>query len=201
MLSCDDWLGWDDRLSELKATDSLERSSDDGDVLGDDGGDATDAGDAASLLGIELPLWMDGSDKLGALDILELGAEERPDSERDIWDDWSLALGEPLLELLLDEPLDFVDEGLDGLRESDDPDRLGSALLRTGRLGELFEDPSEEPRERDRMLESELRGLLLGLLFDELSTELETLLSGDSLNELGDDRDDSLTLENDLLDP
>jgi hypothetical protein len=200
LLSCDDWLGWDDRLSELKATDSLERSSDDGDVLGDDGGDATDAGDDASLLGIELPLWMDGSDKLGALDILELGAEERPDSERDIWDDWSLALGEPLLELLLDEPLDFVDERLDGLRESDGPDRLESTLLRLGRLAELFEDLSEEPLERDRLLELPC-GLLLGLLFDELSTELETLLSDDSLNELGDDRDDSLTLENDLLDP
>ena len=67
---------------------------------------------------------------------------------------------------------------------------------------------SDEPLERDRLLddgiddtgllESELSRLLLGLLFAELSSEL---LSDESLDELGDDRDDSLTLENDLLDP
>ena len=71
-----------------------------------------------------------------------------------------------------------------------------------------MEELSDEPLERDRLLddgiddtgllESELRRLLLGLLFAELSNEL---LSDESLDELGDDRDDSLTLENDLLDP
>ena len=45
------------------------------------------------------------------------------------------------------------------------------------------------------MLDSELREILLS---DELSTEL---LSEESLEDLDDDRDDSLTLENDLLDP
>ena len=74
--------------------------------------------------------------------------------ERELRDDWSLSLGELLSERLLDEPLDFVDDGLDGLRESDE---LGRELLRSELLGTLFEDLSEEPRERDRPLESELR--------------------------------------------
>ena len=75
----------------------------------------------------------------------------------------------------------------------------------------LLECLLEELLERDRLLddgpddtgllEPELRRRLLGLLFVELSTELEPLLADDSLDELGDYRDDSLTLENDLLDP
>jgi len=90
---------------------------------------------------------------------------------------------------------------------SDDPDELRRELLRSELLGELLEELSEDPLERNRLpddgpddtglLDSELRRLLLGLLF-EPSTEL---LSDESLDELGDDRDDSLTLENDLLDP
>ena len=94
---------------------------------------------------------------------------------------------------------------------SDEPDELGRELLRSELLGEILEELPEETPERDRLLgdrpddsgllDSELLWLLLGLLFDELSTELEPLLLDESLEELGDDRDDSLTLENDLLDP
>ncbi len=93
---------------------------------------------------------------------------------------------------------------------SDEPDELGRELLRSELLGELLDELSNESLERDRLLDdrpddsglldSELRRLL-GLLFDELSAELELLLTEESLDELGDDRDDSLTLENDLLDP
>ena len=102
---------------------------------------------------------------------------------------------------MLEEPLDFGDEALDGLRESDEPDELGRELLRSELLGELLEELSDERLERDRLLASELRRLRLGLLFDELKTELESLLSDESLDGLDDKRDDSLTLENDLLDP
>lgn len=71
-----------------------------------------------------------------------------------------------------------------------------------------MEELSDEPLERDRLrddgtddsvlLDSELCRLLLGLILDELGNEL---LSDESLDELGDERDDSLTLEKDLLDP
>jgi hypothetical protein len=89
---------------------------------------------------------------------------------------------------------------------SDETDELGRELLRSELLGELLEEFSKESLERDwllddrGLLEAELRRLLPRLLFDELSSELESLLSDDSF-ELGDDRDDSLTLEIDLLDP
>gem|GEM_PF-3245078 len=121
-----------------------------------------------------------------------------------------------------DEPLLFdfeegEEERADGveaeLRDSDEPlsderEELRRELLRSELLGELLEEVSDELLVRDRLLDdgtddtrlldSELRRLLLGLLFDEVSNEL---LSDESLDELGDDRDDSLTLENDLLDP
>ena len=64
-----------------------------------------------------------------------------------------------------------------------------------------MEELSEERLERDRLLASELRRLLLGLSCDELSTELDALLSDEPLDGLDDNDDDSLTLENDLLDP
>jgi len=67
-------------------------------------------------------------------------------------------------------------------------------------LGELFDELSESLG-RERLLASELRRLLLALRFEELITELDSLLPDESLEELGDERDDSLTLENDLLDP
>ena len=103
----------------------------------------------ASLLGIELSLSMDRGDELAALDAFELGAEERPDSEPELRDDRPLSLGELLSELLLNGLLDFVDERLDGLRESDGPDEPMRELLRPELPGELFEDLSEEPREGD----------------------------------------------------
>ena len=127
-----------------------------------------------------------------------------------------LAADEPdelsLLSPLLEERVDDFEPELRDPDEmlSDEPDELGRDLLRSELLGELLEELSDEPRESDRLLDdrpddsglldSELRRLL-GLLFDELSTELEPLLTEESLDELGDDRDDSLTLENDLLDP
>lgn len=89
-------------------------------------------------------------------------------------------------------------------------DELGRELLRSELPGELLDEVSEERLERDRLLErldetvlldAELRDWLLGLSFDELSSELDTLLSDESRDELDDNRDDSLTLENDLLDP
>ena len=144
--------------------------------MDDVGCDETDGSDDAPLLGIELTLSTDGGDELGAIDALELGAEERSESERELLDDWPLSL---LLELFLDKPLDFVDEGLNGLSRSDP--RLD--LLRSELRGELFEDRPDDPCEREWLLESE-----------------DCELSDDSLKEL-DDRDDSLTLENDLLEP
>jgi hypothetical protein len=92
-----------------------------------------------------------------------------------------------LLSALLDES---ADENERELRDPDD-----------GLLGELVAELTEEPLEREGLLESELRRLLLALRFEELLTELSSLLSDESLDEMGDDRDDSLTLENDLLDP
>ncbi len=74
-------------------------------------------------------------------------------------------------------------------------------------LGELSEDRLDSDRLLDNsldergLLDSELRERLLELPFDELSAELESLLVDESLDELDGDRDDSLTLENDLLDP
>lgn len=92
-----------------------------------------------------------------------------------------------MLSALLDES---ADENERELRDPDD-----------GLLGELVAELTEEPLEREGLLESELRRLLLALRFEELLTELSSLLSDESLDEMGDDRDDSLTLENDLLDP
>ena len=92
-----------------------------------------------------------------------------------------------LLWSLLDES---TDAGERELREPDD-----------GLLGALVDDLSEKSLDGDRLLESELRRLLLGLCLEELSTELDSLLLDESLDDIGDDRDDSLTLENDLLDP
>ena len=114
---------------------------------------------------------------------------------------------------LLEEPTDDCEPELrdpDDLL-SDEPDELVRELLRSELLGEILEELPEETPERDRLLgdrpddsgllDSELLWLLLGLLFDELSTELEPLLLDESLEDRDDDRDDSLTLENDLLDP
>jgi len=141
--------------------------------------------------------------------------EKRDPSLSDEWlsDDGDDVGDEPLpfdFEDWDEERADGVDLELcdsdDGL--SDDPDELRRELLRSELLCELLDERSEEPLERDllldertddtRLLDSELRRLLLGLLFEELRCEL---LSDESLGELGDDRDDSLTLENDLLDP
>lgn len=92
-----------------------------------------------------------------------------------------------LLPSLLDES---TDAGERELREPDD-----------GLLGALVDDRSENSLEGNRLLKSELWRLLLGLCLEELNTELTSLLMDESLDEIGDDRDDSLTLENDLLDP
>jgi hypothetical protein len=101
-------------------------------------------------------------------------------------------------------------EGNDGLSEplepdddrSDDPDELPSELLGSELLGQLEEERPDEPLlDSDLPLNSELRELPSELSSDELRSELEPLLPEDSLDELGEDRDDSLTLENDLLDP
>ena len=118
-----------------------------------------------------------------------------------------------LLFSLLEERVDDFEPELSDRDDllSDEPDELVRELLRSELLGEILEELPEETPERDRLLgdrpdesgllDSELLWLLLGLLFDELSTELEPLLLDESLEELGDDRDDSLTLEKDLLDP
>ncbi len=66
----------------------------------------------------------------------------------------------------------------------------------------LDDERSEELRpDEESPLVTELRRLLVELSCDELRFELEPLLADESLEELGDERDDSLTLENDLLDP
>lgn len=133
--------------------------------------------------------------------------DERLSTDRDDFGD------EPLLFDFEDRDEERADGGESELRDSEDapsdePDELRCELLRSELLGELCDELSEESLERDRLLddrcddkrllEAELRRLLLGLLFDELIAEL---LSDKSLGELGDERDDSLTLENDLLDP
>ncbi len=140
------------------------------------------------------------------------------DSLDDFGEDPLLSESEDFDELdLLPMPLEETADGCEReLRElddllSDEPDGLDDSLLPDW-LGELFE-LSDERLERERplddwlgleecrLLESELRRLLLGPLFDELCTELDPLLSDESLDRLDDERDDSLTLENDLLDP
>jgi hypothetical protein len=192
-LGVDDPLGWDEGLGKL------EEPSDDGpleeceplDVI-----DEPEGLESPDDLECELPELRDPS-----------LSDERLSDDRDDSGD----------EPLLFDFEDWEDERADGvdveLRDSDDPlcdepDELRCELLRSELLGECLEELSDEPLERDRLLDdglddtrlldSELRRLLLGLLFDELSNEL---LSDESLDELGDDRDDSLTLENDLLDP
>ena len=189
-LGADDPLGWDDGLCRLEEpVESLDCESLDGLIDEPDG----------------LPL--------DDLDWEPLENRDSSLSDERLSDDRDDSCDDPL-------PLDFEDgdeERADGveaeLRDSDDalsddPDELRRELLRSELLGELLEELSEDPLERDRLLDdgpddtglldSELRRLLLGLLFEELSAEL---LSDESLDELGDDRDDSLTLENDLLDP
>jgi len=178
----------DDRLDDVAGSldwscedgDRLEGGSDeDGDRLeggsDEDGCDEADGKDEALLLRTELPLGLDRGDELGRLDNSELDAERTLDG-----DDCGL------------EPLDFYD------RDEPRLERL---------LGELFEERADEWLERelrdDRLdegglLESELLRLLLALLLDDDNDELDTLQADESLEELGDD---SLTLENDLLDP
>lgn len=103
------------------------------------------------------------------------------------------SLSEPLdRDKLLSERLDPDDERLD------DSDELRSVLLGSELLGQLDDERSDEPLlDGELPLTFELRELPT----DELHSELEPPLPEDSLDELGEDRDDSLTLENDLLDP
>ena len=100
-LPCEDWLGWDDRLSRLELSDPLDRSFEDADGLegfpDDDGCDEAEGCDDGLLLGTELPLWLDLADELGSLDACEL-ADERLDPERELRDDRSLSPDEPLSE-------------------------------------------------------------------------------------------------------
>ena len=195
VLGCDDWLG---RLDEI--ADSLDRPSEDGERL-------DWLFDELAELGVE-----DLESELPESRELLLAGDRLADDNDDFADDSG---DEPLLFGLedADEPTDDFEPELrdpDDLL-SDEPDELGRELLRSELLGEILEELPEETLEPDRLLgdrpdesgllDSELRRLLLGLLFDELSTELEPLLLDESLEELGDDRDDSLTLENDLLDP
>lgn len=82
----------------------------------------------------------------------------------------------------------------------------GDELLWRELLGELFGELPDDPLDGDRLsddrrLESELCVDGLELPLEELIAELESLLLDKSLEELDGDRDDSLTLENDLLDP
>ncbi len=207
---CDDALGRDDRLGTLdEVADSLDRSSEDGDWLDcpfdADERDESDGDRDVVLLSPELLLWLDSGDELASEDsesellervetllsddgLLDGCEDPRDDLEEDARLRDAEDFDEPdLLSALLDESPDEKD------RELRDPD--------DGLLGELVAELPEEPLERERLLESELRRLLLGLRFEELSTELDSLLSDESLDEMGDDRDDSLTLENDLLDP
>ena len=205
LLGRDDWLG---RLDEV--ADSLDRSSEDGEGL--DG-----LFDEPAELGVE-----DLESELPESRELLLAGDRLADDNDDFVDDSG---DEPLLfrpedsdELVLLMPLleEPTDDCEPELRDRDDllpdePDELGPELLWSELLGEIREELPEETPERDRLLDdrpddsglldSELRRLLLGLLFNELSNELEPLLWDDSLDELGDDRDNSLTLENDLLDP
>lgn len=207
---CDDALGRDDRLGKLdEVADSLDRSSEDGDWL-DCPVDADDCDESDSdrdvvLLSPELLLWLDSTDELFCEDseseLLErfetlLSDDGLLDGCEDARDDFDEDTrlrdaedfdGLDLLSALLDES---ADENERELRDPDD-----------GLLGELVAELPEERLERDGLLESELRRLLLALRFEELLTELNSLLSDESLDEMGDDRDHSLTLENDLLDP
>ena len=204
-------LGCDESLCRLdEPSDSLDRPREDCERLVDEPVELTPEDLDSELLETIEPLLVD--DRL-------------PDDGDDAIDDCG---DEPLLfasvdELVLLSPLleertdDFEPESRElELRDpddllSDDCDELARELLRPELRGELLEEISDEPLEGDRLLDdgpddtglldSELRRPILELLFDELSAELEPLLWDDSLEELGDDRDDSLTLEDDLLDP
>ena len=125
------------------------------------------------------------------------GVDESDDAEPPLSD--SVDLDESLL-LLLEECGDDFELCKEDLL-SDESDELNRELLGCELRAEDPDVLSLDTCDRDRLLDSELRRLLLGLLFDELIIELEPLLSDDSLGELGNDRDDSLTLEYDLLDP
>ena len=201
-LDSEDPLGWDDAL----CSDSLDGPREDCEWL--DGLVDEPDGLEPDDLDCELPEIRDPS----------LSDERLSDDGNDIGDEPLLfAADEPdelaVLLPLLEERVDDFEPELPDPDDllSDESDELGRELLRSELLGELLKELSKEPLERDwplddspddrRLLDSELPRLLLGLLFDELSTELEPLLLDESLEELGDDRDDSLTLENDLLDP
>jgi len=192
-LGVDEPLGWDEGLGKLE-----------------DPSDDRPLEDCESLDGIDEPDGLESPDdwecELPELRDLALSDERLSDDRDDSGD-------EPLLFVFEEGEEERADGAEAELRDSDDPlcdepEELRRELLRSELLGELLEELSDEPLERDRLLDdgpddtrlldSELRRLLLGLLFDELSNEL---LSDESLDELGDDRDDSLTLENDLLDP
>ena len=201
-LDWEDPLGWDDAL----CCDSLDVPREDCEWL--DGLIDEPEGFEPDDLDCELTEIRDPS----------LSDERLSDDGNDIGDEPLLfAADEPdelaVLLPLLEERVDDFEPELPDPDDllSDESDELGRELLRSELLGELLKELSKEPLERDwplddspddrRLLDSELPRLLLGLLFDELSTELEPLLLDESLEELGDDRDDSLTLENDLLDP
>jgi hypothetical protein len=195
-LGVDDALGWDDGLWKLEEpVESLDLPCEDCESL-DALIDEPDGLESPDDLDGELPELRDPS-----------LSDERLSDDRDDSGD------EPLLFDFEEGEEERADGAEAELRDSDDPlcdepEELRRELLRSELLWELLEELSDEPLERDRLLDdgiddtglldSELRRLLLGLLFEELSTEL---LSDESLDELGDDRDDSLTLENDLLDP
>jgi hypothetical protein len=134
---------------------------------------------------------------LGGEWLSDEGVDESGDAEPLLFD--SEDPDESLL-LLLEECGDDFELGNEDLL-SDESDELNRELLGCELCAEDPDVLSLEPRDREPPLDSELRRLLLGLLFDELIIDLEPLLSDDSLGELGEERDDSLTLENDLLDP
>ena len=157
------------------------------------------------LLSPELLLWLDSSDGLGCEDfeseplervetlLSDDGLLDGCEDPRDDFDEDA--------RLRDDEDFDELDSLTATLDESTEEDERERRVPDDGLLGELFAELSEESLGREWLLESELRRLLLALRFEELLTELDLLLSDESLDEMGDDRDDSLTLENDLLDP
>jgi hypothetical protein len=206
-LDCDGALGSDDGLCRL------EEPSDSLDILCEDCEWLEGPIDEPDALSPEVFEW--------EWELLE--AREALLSDERLSDECDDVVDDSAEESLLFEPEDpdgldllrLLEERADGVETeprdsedllSDETDELGRELLRSELLGELLEEFSKESLERDwllddrGLLEAELRRLLPRLLFDELSSELESLLSDDSF-ELGDDRDDSLTLEIDLLDP
>lgn len=193
-LDCEDGLSRLDDASEDRSPEdceSLDAVIDDPDRLASEDFDGEPLeSDDASLF--EDRLSDDGDDGADALLLCDFndGEEERADG----------------VESELFDSDDLLSDETEELRRE-----LLSELLRPELLGELFDELPDEPLELGRLLEDlsddadplepELRRLLLALLFEELSSELGRLLSDESLDELGDDREDSLTLENDLLDP